>query len=186
MVVYLVSFLLIVITISLSIKLLFTHFVFNLLGFNPLLLHFFAGNIPSEDMVSVHHFTTAEVAHLNDISALLTNISPIILPLIIFALLLTIMRKLSRFKTPLTALILMSGVCIAQLSSYFFCGWQCLSYPFRTTVFPQGNWRFPETATLNQLYGTQVMQQGYIFVILSSVILLTLLTLLGWYIKRKK
>jgi len=74
----------------------------------------------------------------------------------------------------------------AVVLAYFTVGFQAVGSLFHRVFFPQGNWQFPFSSLIINLYGTQEMVNGTVFVLATALVLLVGIAGATWWGLRRR
>lgn len=159
---------LLVVAITGAVQTLFSPLVFNGLGFHPIAVEYFSGGIGRFELTvftwGEMKFSTREVGHLIDVKALLELVRNVLVGAALLTIVLLVFgSRVFGLAAQLTPVIFVA-LGAAVVAAYLTFGFESVGVFFHSWVFPDGNWRFPNSSLMIQLYGTDVMVTGAMFV----------------------
>ena len=174
--------------VSGAVLLLFTTPAFDALGFHPVALDYFNGSLSGGEIrlfsVAGQRFTEAEISHLDDVGHVLAMVSRVFLAAFVLCAVALYLSTRAVAAAARAALGLVAAIAVLVVMAYFTFGFDAVGSAFHEIVFPQGNWRFSFQSLIIRLYGTAVMVDGAVFVIVLSVGGLAGLALMLWAVNR--
>jgi len=169
---------------------LFTPAAFSLLGYHPIAVEYVLGSIDAAVLLVFRYdglaFTPREISHLADVKATIGYVRMGFAAALVLCAVLALLRGRAFRAACLWAPGVFVAIGGAVVLAYFTVGFQAVGSLFHRVFFPQGNWQFPFSSLIINLYGTQEMVNGTVFVLATALVLLVGIAGAAWWGLRRR